>query len=553
MAGIGASTIGNQPGAAATPSLPPPATDVTVGGQTFRTDASGKAPHFEQFQGRGGAYDKAWNDVSARIGSQDNQRVSGQLEWDYQMGQAPAAQAADWLAGRDVSYITTEASSTAFTDTAKVANDLAALQLKDPGRAQSIETALGSRLSTADYGRLHEDLRTAQGWADTADAKLTATAPQPGQVDAKAVPHQADALLKDATGTSPLSSWASGRTVDHLSVPHLAYGVQKLAESNPAQATAVRAALTARIGAQDAGDLNRILAGESHFGEGVGVALSHPGEAIEGAGRSLAGFATNVGDIFVRGSMYQTAGEQQQAAGMSSLLGSKEQAAGLSSSADAIHEAAGQRQLPVIEPKNIAQKGGADIETGIEVSTGVAGAAKGLGRLAVRESLEGVEVAGATGAKALARGTAEVVELDPHKISFTQSWVSSPKRVGGQTVEDLAASMSKDGWVGKPVDVVEMKSGGLASIDNTRILAARKAGIEVQAVVHKAGDPITDLARQSSLRVGDKVPQTWGEAAEIRIGRSLQNDVGKNGGIGNWSQRFPEGSLDNPNVVTPRK
>ena len=44
-------------------------------------------------------------------------------------------------------------------------------------------------------------------------------------------------------------------------------------------------------------------------------------------------------------------------------------------------------------------------------------------------------------------------------------------------------SMKSDGWKGDPVDVVRMPDGKLTSIDNTRIAAAREAGIDVKATV----------------------------------------------------------------------
>lgn len=41
--------------------------------------------------------------------------------------------------------------------------------------------------------------------------------------------------------------------------------------------------------------------------------------------------------------------------------------------------------------------------------------------------------------------------------------------------------MRTNGWKGDPVDVVKMPDGKLTSMDNTRIAAAREAGIDVKA------------------------------------------------------------------------
>ena len=91
-AGIGG--IASNQAAPAAP--PPPPRDVNVGGQSFRMVSAG-APSFKEFQGKGGAYQAAWDNVAARLGTQDNDRVSDQLKWDYEMRQAAPADAAGWL------------------------------------------------------------------------------------------------------------------------------------------------------------------------------------------------------------------------------------------------------------------------------------------------------------------------------------------------------------------------------------------------------------------------------------------------------------------------
>ncbi len=44
--------------------------------------------------------------------------------------------------------------------------------------------------------------------------------------------------------------------------------------------------------------------------------------------------------------------------------------------------------------------------------------------------------------------------------------------------------MRANGWQGDPVDVVRMPDNMLTSVDNKRILAAKMAGIDVQANVY---------------------------------------------------------------------
>ncbi len=132
--------------------------------------------------------------------------------------------------------------------------------------------------------------------------------------------------------------------------------------------------------------------------------------------------------------------------------------------------------------------------------------------------------------------------LDPTTVSFTQSSVSYGKAGASYNLDTLVQSMSKDGWTGKPIDVVAMPDGTLASIDNTRVLAARQAGISVEANVRGFDEAITDPVRQLSLTEKGNVPDTWGDAALLRINKPIQNLTypGMNPG---WSVRFPYGSI----------
>ena len=93
-----------------------------------------------------------------------------------------------------------------------------------------------------------------------------------------------------------------------------------------------------------------------------------------------------------------------------------------------------------------------------------------------------------------------------------------------------------------------MPDGTIATIDNTRVLAARQAGIDVQANVRDFDELIADPVRQATLRVGSDVPSTWGDAASMRINNPYQNMLNRNGQVVNWSHRFPMGSIYDPNV-----
>ena len=139
--------------------------------------------------------------------------------------------------------------------------------------------------------------------------------------------------------------------------------------------------------------------------------------------------------------------------------------------------------------------------------------------------------------------------LNPNDIRFSQTTVSYNKidrKTGNKfTYDDLVDNMKKDGWKGDPVDVVKMPDGKVTSIDNTRILAAREAGIDVQATVRNAGDKLSpaEVERFTDLDKGF-YPDTWGEAMTGRINRQKPKSFAKDN---------PLGSIDSPKVTGKQK
>ena len=65
------------------------------------------------------------------------------------------------------------------------------------------------------------------------------------------------------------------------------------------------------------------------------------------------------------------------------------------------------------------------------------------------------------------KGVGSSVELDPHKIMYSQTSVNGS--------EEMVRCMRKNGWDGPPLDIVPM-GDNLVTYDNTRIVAARKVG-----------------------------------------------------------------------------
>ncbi|WP_323744584.1 DUF637 domain-containing protein [Pseudomonas sp. UFMG81] len=124
-------------------------------------------------------------------------------------------------------------------------------------------------------------------------------------------------------------------------------------------------------------------------------------------------------------------------------------------------------------------------------------------------------------------------------IRFSQNSVSFNKtdRVTGAnyTYDDLVQSMRANGWKVDPVDVVKMPDGKLTSMDNTRIAAAREAGVDVKANVRGFDDPLTPAIQEAR---GWQSFNTWGEAITGRINKQS----------GGFSTTSPHGSTESPRI-----
>ncbi|MBC1718967.1 hypothetical protein HB979_11865 [Listeria welshimeri] len=103
-----------------------------------------------------------------------------------------------------------------------------------------------------------------------------------------------------------------------------------------------------------------------------------------------------------------------------------------------------------------------------------------------------------------------IENVNPSKIRFSQTSVNGSDKI--------IASMKANGWKGDPIDVVKMPDGSLTTLDNTRVAAAREAGIDVQATVRNYDDLLPpDMVARFTTPKG--VPKTWGEATDLRIGK----------------------------------
>nr|EKW2927333.1 hypothetical protein [Citrobacter amalonaticus] len=119
---------------------------------------------------------------------------------------------------------------------------------------------------------------------------------------------------------------------------------------------------------------------------------------------------------------------------------------------------------------------------------------------------------------------AEIQQLDPNDIRFSQSSVNGSA--------DLVNSMKANGWKGDPINVVRMADGKLTTVDNSRVLAASRAGIKVDARIHDASEALPpELIGRLTTKRG--TPSTWGGAIDLRIGKQSAG----------YRNQYPNGSI----------
>jgi hypothetical protein len=87
------------------------------------------------------------------------------------------------------------------------------------------------------------------------------------------------------------------------------------------------------------------------------------------------------------------------------------------------------------------------------------------------------------------------------------------------TVNDFGEALAKVGS-GKydPIDIVKMQDGIYSTVDNTRLLAAQKLGIDLKSTAHAFDEALPEgmLNRFKNNKTGEYA-KTWGQAVEYRV------------------------------------
>lgn len=125
-------------------------------------------------------------------------------------------------------------------------------------------------------------------------------------------------------------------------------------------------------------------------------------------------------------------------------------------------------------------------------------------------------------------GTVIYKSFNASSIRFSQNSVNG--------IDEIVESMSKKGWKADAIDIVKMEDGIYTTVDNTRLLAAKKTGTLVRANAHNYNDVIPeDMAVRFANKKGE-LPKTWRDAVFNRV--KNQNSQFRN--------NHPSGSFVNP-------
>jgi len=365
--------------------------NATIGGQNFPVGPNGV--RIEDFGTAGGAFRAAYDNVAAKLQTTDRERITNELRRQFW---AQNATPADTAAG--IAQASTHGNARGALDPAFMAAQVDALRRTNPDKAARVEAELFRLYPDAGLqSRIAADIRTLSNDRAAADVRLQSLGSDAPPIAANApaitrngLDARVAEILRDAT--HPTGGGRGQPRGDTLNVQEVAYQIEKLAAANPRVAQLLRMELSARMSPADAATFNRVLAGNTNFGEGIGRALAHPGDGTVGAVKGVANGGLSVLDLLGRGAMLQSAGEQQQAAAMSALFGNDKAAAQLNDNAAAMRDAASRPVIAQIPYANIAQSGGGDVGTIADLAL----AGKGLASVGARALVRNAdEVAGA--------------------------------------------------------------------------------------------------------------------------------------------------------------
>nr|WP_249178797.1 GH-E family nuclease [Burkholderia vietnamiensis] len=273
-------------------------------------------------------------------------------------------------------------------------------------------------------------------------------------------------------------------------------------------------------------------------------AADHPWEATKGAVKGIANIPSDIGELLIKGSTLQTAGEMEQAAAMQSVFGQTQSAEALMQGAQEVKASAGSIELPKFKMSNAAQAGGDKIATAVSLAAGGAGIVKGgirgVAALGKGAAVEGAELGKTTAAAGKALPTEGAV-AEGAKTADVATDVG--KTTGGAAEGAGTGNAAGDGAkVLKRPESLREKYLGRTPGKNSR------TGKEVQARMRKEGT-LRDGPDGPEFKAsdGEWYPLKDADMAHKTDAVTWWNETGR--GYGAKSQEVRDWMLDSKNYT----
>jgi len=261
-------------------------------------------------------------------------------------------------------------------DTASLANQVVALSQKDSAKAADVLAAVEQQLSPSDFGDFQADLRTAREQLENGVATLKGNGgSEHSAVDKDAARNLAERLVQDAS--TEQASTGNSQSPTEIDTSKLAFPLEKLAEADPAEAQAVKAALNELLPLDQLAALNEDLGGGRSLSERLALIVESPGDAAVGIGKGMATDASDDMEFRLK-VLTNRVGTELQVDSMLMKGRDPEASAALMQQAEAMYQKADGIDLPAPGIKNGAEAAGRDLASVADIATGnLTGIAKG--------------------------------------------------------------------------------------------------------------------------------------------------------------------------------
>ena len=147
--------------------------------------------------------------------------------------------------------------------------------------------------------------------------------------------------------------------------------------------------------------------------------------------------------------------------------------------------------------------------------------------------------------------------VNPREVRFTQEWVSYNSSDKVNTLDTTGPTVKTSTQSLPAIDVMVMPDGRLSSLDNRRLTAAQLYEADsIKVIIHAPGDALPDARTVRRFAWENYQPQTWGEAAAVRIykqGSEFRDAFRQGSTVIPTVRNAPNSQLYSPLLVPPTR